>query len=156
MIVENISWSISMKECCWPGRVRTRKLLITSRTRTRATEAGIMSKQLWTNMQTKHIFHPSKTGLKSQQFLHREFQSGSSLAVPFFLHWLFHMWCLFHHGLFLVSSSLWPWKGCVLWLCSFLGIHTLNLVMLIKLCSFLGICTLNLVMLNKLRCHSHF
>ena len=30
MIVENISWSITTKECFWPSRGRTHKLLITS------------------------------------------------------------------------------------------------------------------------------
>ena len=30
MTVENILWSISTEECCWPGGSRTRNLLITS------------------------------------------------------------------------------------------------------------------------------
>ena len=29
MTIENISWSVSKKECCWPGRGRTHILLIT-------------------------------------------------------------------------------------------------------------------------------
>ena len=40
LTVENISWSISSKECCRPGRGCTHNLLITSWTCIRATKAG--------------------------------------------------------------------------------------------------------------------
>ena len=40
--VENISWSISTKECCRPGMGRTRNLLITKQTHIQlSTEAGL-------------------------------------------------------------------------------------------------------------------
>ena len=40
MAVENISWSISTKECCRPGEGRTRNLLITCRTRIQLSHRG--------------------------------------------------------------------------------------------------------------------
>ena len=40
MTVENISWSISMKECCQPGRGWTRTLLITSQVRIQLSHRG--------------------------------------------------------------------------------------------------------------------
>ena len=40
MTIENISWSISIKECCQPGGGRTCNLLITSRMRSQVTKDG--------------------------------------------------------------------------------------------------------------------
>ena len=40
MTIENIWWSISTKECCWPGGGRTRNLVITSRNHIQLSHGG--------------------------------------------------------------------------------------------------------------------
>ena len=47
MTVENISWSISTKECCWHGGSRTCNLLITSRTRIQLSYRGRLFREVF-------------------------------------------------------------------------------------------------------------
>ena len=42
MTIENISWSISMNECCWPSGGQTHNLLITSQTRLQLSHRGLL------------------------------------------------------------------------------------------------------------------
>ena len=106
MTVENISWSISTKECCRPGGGWTRNLLIFSRTRVKA------------GWRPPVIFLLTV----SRRFL----CFSSSLFVRLW----FHMWCLFC----LCLSLIFPLFGASARLCfvivAFPGYHDLYLYLI--------------------------
>ena len=54
MTVENISWSLSTKECCRPRRRSTRDLLVSSRTRIQLSYRGRHKELRWPNTKGKY------------------------------------------------------------------------------------------------------
>ena len=73
MNIENISWSISMKECCRPGRGRTHNLLITSRMCIQLSHRGrLLSIDTFNNIQDcvgGHGKNSSRKGVKYWYFI---------------------------------------------------------------------------------------
>ena len=106
MTIENISWSISMKECCRPGRGQTPNLLITSQTDIQLSHQGWHLFLFWfKNKYSKEL------GVQIfQPWLFCSFWSRSTL---------FHEACLSHcigisklrkHCLNFVGSKHLSWK----------------------------------------------